>query len=190
MPLNKGIALILSTACLCASLLSCAQAQEKVANIHAGSRDISLSGNVTYAARSNSSGQAAVQFGYFSTPQVEYGFSFGASFRSNPAEVRSIAGGGTVTIGSSFTTGGQIGALARYHFGQGQLVPYVGFYPNYGLANVRGTKDNAFILIGALGADYFVRPRQTVFAEVSAVRSLGGGASTTGELNFGIRFFY
>lgn len=188
--MNKGTIPALLSVFLYASLLPQAWAQEKVSNIRTGSRDVSLSGNLTYASRSNSSGQAAVQFGYFSTPQVEYGFSIGASFRSDPADVRPVAGGGTAIIGSSFTTGGQIGTLVRYHFGQQQIVPYVGLYPNYGLTNVRGNKGSVFILIGALGADYFVHPRQTVFAEVSAVRSLGSGSSTTGELNFGIRFFY
>ena len=104
-------------------------------------------------------------------------------------EEKAVTGGGTAVVGANSSSGIALGVIVRYHFGRSKIIPYVGFAPQYDIINITGSKSKQFILIATGGADFFVKPQESIFAQLSAERFTKDNA-TAARLEVGVKLFY
>lgn len=154
-----------------------------------GARTTAVSGSVTYTSKDNYNATVRLQFGYYASPSLEYAAAFALNGQSSPAVSRPVTGGGTAVVGASSNSGLAVGAVVRYHFGRSRVIPYVGLAPQYDVINLSGSKSRQLIIIGTAGADFFIQPQESVFAELSAEKFTRDG-STTARLEVGVKLFY
>jgi len=154
-----------------------------------GARTTSVSGSVTYTSRQNYDATVRLQLGYYATSALEYAGVIAINGQSSPAVSRPVVGGGVATVGANSSSGVALGAVVRYHFGHSKIIPYVGFAPQYDVINLQGNKSKQLILIGTGGADFFIKPQESIFAELSLERFTKSN-STTGRLEVGLKLFY
>ena len=112
---------------------------------------------------------------------------------ANPALVAHLqpvlAEGSRKTGRADDAVGIALGAVVRYHFGHSKIIPYVGFAPQYDVINLQGHRTNQLILVGTGGADFFIKPQESIFAELSLERFTKSNTST-GRLEVGVKLFY
>lgn len=154
-----------------------------------GARTTSVSGSVTYNAKDNYNATVRLQFGYYASSSLEYAAAFALNGQSNPSVSRPVIGGGTAVVGASSSSELAVGAVVRYHFGHSKIIPYVGLAPQYGVINLSGSRSRQIIVIGTAGADFFIQPQESIFAELSAEKFTRDG-STTARLEVGVKLFY
>ena len=154
-----------------------------------GARTTSVSGSVTYSAQNNYNATVRVDLGYYASSSLEYGGVIAINGQSSPAVSRPVTGGGTATISSSSSSGLALGAIIRYHFGHTKIIPYVGFAPQYDVLNITGSRSQQLILVGTAGADFFIKPQESIFAELS-LEQFTKDSTTTGRLEVGLKLFY
>ena len=174
-----------------ATLLStAAQAQGKFeGGPTKGARTTAVSASVTYNSRDNYNATARLELGYYATSSLEYAGVVAINGQASPAVSRPVVGGGIATVGSSSSSGIAMGGVVRYHFGHSKIIPYVGFAPQYDVINLQGSKSKQLILVFTGGADFFIKPQESIFAELSEERFTRDN-SNTAQLNIGIKLFY
>lgn len=181
----------LLVAVLLALLATGAQAQGKFeGGPQKGTRTTSVSGSASYTAKDNYNATVRVELGYYTSPALEFAGVVALNSQGSPAQRFSVAdGNSTVFQSSSSSSGLAVGAAVRYHFGRSKIIPYVGFAPQYDVINLSGSKTKQAVLIVTGGADFFIKPQQSIFAQLSAERFTRDG-STTARLEVGVKLFY
>jgi hypothetical protein len=155
-----------------------------------GARTTSVSGSVTYNAKDNYNATVRLELGYYASPSLEYAGVIAFNGQSSPAQQLQVVGGNTTAFQSASSSSGlAVGAVVRYHFGRSKIIPYVGFAPQYDVINISGSKTKQVVLIVTGGADFFIKPQESVFAELSAER-FTRDSSTTARLEIGVKLFY
>ena len=136
-----------------------------------GARTTAVSGTVTYTAKENYNATVRLELGYYASSALEYAGVIALNGQSNPAQQLSVVGGNSsVFQGASSSSGVAVGGIVRYHFGHTKIIPYVGFAPQYDILNLSGHKSRQLILVGLVGSDFFIRPQESIFAEIAAER--------------------
>ena len=152
-----------------------ASAQEKFeGGPQKGAKTLALSGSVVGGAIPTVGG-LNFQAGIYSSRVTESGAAIGLLFKS-PGES---------------SAAGTVGVFVKHHFagGDAHAIPYVAAGAGLVFGRFAGTHENAPLVDGTAGEDFFLSPGQSFFFEVKLQQPLRG-SSTLYNTNFGVRFFF
>lgn len=155
-----------------------------------GARTTSVSGTGIYTAKDNYNATVRLELGYYASSALEYSGVIAINGQSSPAQQVSVVGSNSSAFQSSSSSSGvALGGAVRYHFGHTRIIPYVGIAPQYDVINLTGHKSRQLIVVGLVGSDFFIKPQESIFAELALEKFTKDGSSTA-RLDIGVKLFY